>query len=287
MSIERQSDQWPHRCAAMIRAAVPVGPKGFPRRNDGTYDDQAYEKLPVIDGYSWSSPRYDFPPTTINPPSNSPSRPDVQWEMADPEQDPLSIDMLGDEHEFGRNKHSPDYSVPYDRDPVVMYRGVNLDLNHPGAAQLRRTLFGGEHESEDTDGYLPGMPSDADLAESWAQGDFGNPELGKMILDHVMSMRGDGLGLGRHWTRNPVMAKDFARSEEADPQISLPVVFTSEWNGAGEDPYRSDTGGNFPEDEVTMLPGAPHNITHVNVRHPGTHLWNNVLSEPVQHTAGL
>lgn len=287
MPIERQSDQWPHRCAAMIQAAdyLQAGPQGFPRRSDGTYDTEAYNKLPLIDD-GWSR-RRDFSPTTINPPSSSKTRPDVQWEMSDPEQDPLSIDMLGDEHEFGRPKHSPDYSVPYDRKPVVMYRGINLDLAHPGAAQLRRTLFGGEHESENTDGYLPGMPSDADLAESWAQGDFENPALGQMILDHVTSMRNDGLGLGRHWTRDPSMAKAFSMSEESYPEIPLPIVLRSEWNGAGEDPYRTDTYGNFPESEVTMIPGAPHNITHINVRHPGSHLWNNVLPEPVQHTAAL
>ena len=51
----------------MIRATgSPAGPQGFPRRNDGTYDTEAYNRLPLIDD-GWSY-RRDFSPTTINPP---------------------------------------------------------------------------------------------------------------------------------------------------------------------------------------------------------------------------
>jgi len=56
----------------------------------------------------------------------------------------------------------------------------------------------------------------------------------------------------------------------------------------GEDPYRANTGGAYPaENEITLLPGAPVNITDVQIGHPNTKAWHSVLDSPHERTAAV
>jgi hypothetical protein len=100
----------------------------------------------------------------------------------------------------------------------------------------------------------------------------GHPDASKMILDRMDQGIYDTKGLGRHWSTDPEQAKQFAYQ-----QAGLPVVVRGDWKGTGEDPYRTDTMGDYPsEHEMTLLPGAQMSIGGVSARHPDTYDWHDL-----------
>lgn len=180
------------------------------------------------------------------------------------------------------------YEWPQDRAPIDMWRGMKINLNHPDLGEVRRSLYGDQFE----DGSDPSSRPLADgrsIVEKNPLG-FDNPELGGKLLDWVEQNYGRrDTGLGRHWSTDSSMAAQWAQSGSggAPGQVpSLPMRIRQEWKGQGEDPYRTNTGGHFDEEnEVTMLPGAPVNIADVQIRHPQTFEWHSVLDAPHQRTA--
>lgn len=238
---------------------------------------------------------YNFPATGFNPPSYSKGRPRLTWESTEPEQDVLPMDFptettigsgVGPDHPSYKEPHS----LPFDRQPQKLYRGVTVDLAHPDAAHIRRTLYGPEHE-ESFGHYghpaLPGMPSTEDLADHWNAYDYQNPGLGPMLLDHL-SDHYDHHNLGQHWTIYPNVGMEFGEDGNSRMGLPLNVVLSAEWRGAGEDPYRRATMGNWPhEGEITLLPEAPLHVTKVHIQHPHTKKWHNVLDTPQHRQAAL
>ncbi|QDH91870.1 hypothetical protein SEA_PHRAPPUCCINO_195 [Mycobacterium phage Phrappuccino] len=240
-------------------------------------------------------------------------------------------------------KHQFDkpFEWPADRKPVPLYRGQHVDLNHPDLAEVRRALFGPQHEKGETDRtevnrddpgfqkYIQdtfgitehGVPAALDNIASGAHGGlqkyldlykakgtpagpsnegddvfhsdralaqehpdgWNNKELGHKLLDFLQRQRAKGVGdeggLGRHWSTDKwVSSSSFAGS---DNYPNLPVLVSADWDGRGEDPYRTNTNGHWPDEkEVTMLPGAPMRIRDVQIRHPQTRDWHSVLSDP-------
>ena len=190
---------------------------------------------------------------------------------------------------------NPQYQWPKDRKPVDLYRGVRLNLNHPDLGELRRSLFGPRYEGDEND--FGGSLKNKDLAKAHPLG-FDNPELGQRILDHIEQNYGNrDFGIGRHWSTSHENATSFATGsgggtgtgqEYGGPAPNLPVRIRGEWKGLGEDPYRTNTGGHYEdEQEITMLPGAPLNIADVEIMHPQTRQWHSVLDLPHQRTASL
>lgn len=229
--------------------------------------------------------KFYYSPHEINPPSASNARPNVSWGLQDFEQPPLTTgeewdDVLGDTGDH----------FPQDRAPMPMYRGMMLDLTDPGLAHVRRALLGGEYEDPQPHGALEGMPGDMDLAQPNAAG-YSNKSLGEHILNHVQENNrlygGEGggkYGLGPHWSTDPSKAGTFAGIAGVPTQ--LPVRLKAEWKGQGEDPYRTNTQGSWPDEkEITMLPGNNMNVTSVQIRHPKTHKWHEVLDKPTQRAA--
>lgn len=217
-----------------------------------------------------------FPNDKLNPPSNAESRPDIQWQDRDP--DHLMLDD----------------SMPKDRVPQSLFRGLAVNLKDPAAAELHRLVFG--HHPDDE--HLFDMEH--------APANWDHPELGHALLDHLENNRppGDGphpiYGLGPHWSLDPSEANGFAMSEAhsgtRDPNgLYLPVRLHGDWKGLGEDPYRSGTGEAFhgqfaDENEMTLLPGAGMNIRDVQIRPPGNRLWQDwrsVLDTPQFRHAGV
>ena len=209
---------------------------------------------------------YVLSPNALNPPSNSPSRPDIQWQDREHEQPTLTED------------------APKDRYHQPLFRGVSIDLSRPEAADLHRMIFG--HHPEDN--YL--FPHDRSGVPR-----FDHPELGNVLLNYLENHRPredkDPLyGIGPHWTLNPMVANEFALSEAHsalnDPHsIQLPVRVRGGWKGLGEDSYRSGTAENEPgewsaEDEMTLLPGAPLKVDQIQVRHPHTRQWIPLTVNP-------
>lgn len=211
--------------------------------------------------YDPQTDRFHFPPDKLNPPSDSPSRPNVRWQERDPEQPTLTDD------------------APRDRVPQSMFRGLAIDLNDPAAADLHRVVFG--HHPDDDHLF--------DSATPHPKGKWDHPELAEAILNHLETPE---RGLGAHWSVDPRVAKEFALSEKwnatrGPDSKPLAVRLRSNWKGLGEDPYRSGTGEMFPgehaqEDEITMLPGAGMPIHDVQIQHPETNEWISVLNTP-QH----
>lgn len=238
---------------------------------------------------------YNFPATGFNPPSSSRGRPRLTWQSTGPEQDMLPMDFptettigsgVGPDHPSYKEPHS----LPYDRRPQTLYRGVTVDLAHPDAAHIRRTLYGPGHE--ETFGHhghppLPGMPTTEDLADHWNAYDYENQGLGPMLLDHL-SDHYDHHSLGQHWSIYPNVGMEFGEDGDSRAALPLNVVLSAEWRGAGEDPYRRATMGNWPhEGEITLLPDAPLHVTNVHVQHPHTKKWHNVLDTPQHRQAAL
>lgn len=295
MPIERQCEQWPHRREAMLRAAAYLPHPPYPSSRPINFGDDDYYKnrggAPEPVSY-FTHDSYNFPPTGFNPPPRSKARPNIDWEQDEPEQPILPMDFPTHTTIPGMdyNMNPTEARLPYDRKPVNLYRGLVLNLRHPGASQIRRTLFGDTLEDElgdkDAPNRIPGMPTDEDLADWWNAHDYTNPALGSLILDHLQD-RYHQFDLGRHWTLNPNTAIEFGGTANPDNH-ELPVVVKAQWNGAGEDPYRRDTAGDWDyEDEITLLPGAPLSVHGVHIQHPDSDEWHNVLADPQHRTAAL
>ncbi|QDH91732.1 hypothetical protein SEA_PHRAPPUCCINO_57 [Mycobacterium phage Phrappuccino] len=266
--------------------------------------------------------RWYFSPSDHNPLSQSDARPEVRWDRNDFEED----DVLP--------------GMPTENRSVKLYRGEPINLDHPGAAHIKKMLYGetpdpdtpmlpgteqlmgapaygkgspreglpdadwatkylhqtvpGLNKDEEfwTDDLIKDLPDDNPVVQAWRRGHdadsdpFRNPELGKALLDHWEKTRGkdypgpDLQGLGRHWTLDPGLASNFGG---ANSRYVLPTRFVSEWDGSGEDPYRSNTGGDYPhEKEITKIPGSPMKIVDVQVKHPDTYEW--VSAWPKGHT---
>jgi hypothetical protein len=211
--------------------------------------------------------QYFFSPNDWNPESTSGARPDIRWTNNDFEEDEVLPGM------------------PTENRSVKLYRGEPIDLRHPDAAHIRDMLFG-DHPS--TMGYgetknknrsqmrLPGM-EDLHLDPQDVKGydAYENPELGPAIAEFWQRTRGKEVGpadpdqgLGRHWTVSPGVTDGFTGGKGTNVD-NLAVRFVSDWTGQGEDPYRTNTGGEHPsEREITMIPGSPMNIVDVQVNHP-------------------
>jgi len=122
-------------------------------------------------------------------------------------------------------------------------------------------------------------------------GSYESPELGGMILDYLSDDPRSGSNLGRHWSTDPAIADEFAGIYNTwnlnDPN-KLRVRMRGDWEGLGEDPDRTNTGGqHFGESEVTLLPDAPITVRDVQVYHPEKGDWISVLPEPQQRHAAI
>jgi hypothetical protein len=200
-----------------------------------------------------------------------------------------------------RAQGSRPYEWPHDREPMPMYRGLMLHLNHDQSGTdplgpLRRSLYGDQYElpgKDGTGGKTSPQMGDKALAKAHPMG-FDNPALGEFILNHVQNNpKGHyedqkGYGLGPHWSQSRGTAISFSQSTTGGGHgpLQLPVVVRSQWKGTGEDPYRTNTQGDWPEEnEVTMLPGAKMNIDSVQIQHPKAKSWHEVLDKPTEKHA--
>jgi len=283
--IQRQAE--PHsRYAAAASDFEDDGPGywsgGPPGYVDGYWSDGPgpgpwYKNRPVIPG----TKKYYFSPRELNPESSSPARPSTEWEFEEPDEPMLPL---------GQNNH--EYEWPKDRVPQKLWRGVKLDLRHPELAEVRRALLGPTHfDSREDDGLFPIDPS---MVRKLPLDERSG--LGEKILDFMENFYGsDSSALGRHWTVSPEVAENYANSnygftvfDTAAPSIR--VRMRGDWGGQGEDPYRTDTDGDFEEEqEITLLHGAPLTIDQVLVQDPRDyrHDWHNLLDEPQQRTAAF
>lgn len=292
--------------------------------DDYEYDDDDFDggpPLPTTDrpkGWLQQAPwlkndprgRQYFPPHGLNGPSMSGARPDIDWEEDVPEHPMLPIprDFLPAQHPRPGEQHQlfdvadSSHEWPNDTRAVPMYRGLMLNLspNMPGdpLGHVRRALWGGDYEpshnpTDPTGAFGPGPFNNQNLAKPHLLG-FDNPNLGEHILNHVQNnpqaYEGhSGYGLGPHWTADLPTAQSFAKGTtlggNGEP-MKLPTVIRAQWKGLGEDPYRTNTQGDWPEEhEVTMLPGAKMHIDSVKIQHPHTQQWHEVLPQPTQRHA--
>ena len=158
-----------------------------------------------------------------------------------------------------------------------------LDLGHPDLAHVRRSLLGDTYEPpEDPEALLPARG----LARPGPSG-YGNTSLGEHILDfldrnpHSYDDRQTPYGIGPHWSTNLSAAREFAGRPSPRDSRRLPTIVRARWKGLGEDPGRTHTMGEFPDEkEITMLPGAPMHIDSVQIMHPQTKKWHEVLDIP-------
>ena len=213
----------------------------------------------------------------VNPRAKDEARTEIDWKPKDDPQDALPGMESG----------------PKGFDPAALHRGLVINLRHPGAQRVRRMLFPSDHPVWQQDVH-PDLPDQRGLFGDDAHED--RSQLGNAILDYIESYHDNRRGdpalkaslpwTGRHWTNDPEVAREFAFKGHDTPNL-LSVHLQGQWDGRGEDPERSHTGGPFPgEKEITMLPGAGMKITHVNVEHPDTPgEWQNVLHEPSERTA--
>jgi len=239
--------------------------------------------------------RHHFSPTEFNPAANSPARPKTRWRQTAPEQPTLDLDTpthfepgtpsaMAEAMAGFSKKHDLDGSsqLPTDRAPQQLFRTVALDLNHPDLQSVHRALYG-----RDSAGVAYGYDGPGEglfpASRVPVQGDprgFDNPELGQTILDHLENNR-DEHGLGRHWSTDPFVTEQFV-GPSSGPYVAARI--TGEWLGRGEDPYRTDTGGNYShEQEITLMPGAPVRVTNLKLRHPQTGEWHSVFDGTPQH----
>jgi hypothetical protein len=228
---------------------------------------------------------YHFSPHDFNPPSDSPARGDAFWRASDPPEGILPLEM-------------PSSAVGgvKDRQPIPLYRGITLRLDHPDLQWIRRALHGDSREDiEDHqfNGYYFGQPhrqpyldpsmTNRNLASPVEEGDTDilynhdlKHRMTHTILDHMNDQKG---GLGTHWGMGEDNARSFAGSGGSGGHTgpTLPVVITHHWKGTGEDPYRRGTEGEWPdEQEITHLHGAKANVAAVHVQHPH-HGWMKIF----------
>lgn len=252
-------------------------------------DEEIVQNLEDRDPKFWSRPEYHsngdggytykryYSPHEMNP--QGPDSPEQNWQH-----------------------HKPEGTLPFlddarmdDRSPKDLYRGYMLDLRDPELAEIRRSLLGEKGEEFDEgsayrhfDDAGEATPPDALFdrppAKANPQG-YNNPDLGKKLIDHLSNGHYDSrYGLGAHWSDNESVSNEFSGNPSSP--WHLPVRVRADWKGTGEDPYRSETGGSFPDEhEVTMLPGAKMNIRSVQIKHPKTKKWHEVFGAPEETPA--
>jgi GNAT superfamily N-acetyltransferase len=207
---------------------------------------------------------------------------EVKWSPEEPWGD-KSVDRAGDEIDshWLRRKYDPDTGeFRHSRrtaddpisEPVRLYRGINLPLEHPDLKQLRDLV----HSPEGLD----------------------HPDLGGHLLHTLTSFRGDdrkadGSNLGLHWTPDLGVAEDFAHGDnDNSPEYKepFPVLVSADWHGKGEDKDKTWAGGDYPDEQERHLnPGAPlslHGVHIWNPTHPEAQYgWHKVVSTPQDHFA--
>ncbi len=236
-----------------------------------------------------------FSPNDYNPVPQNKSRPAIRWNDDDFEEDEVLPGM------------------PTENRNVLLYRGDNIDLRHPGAQKIRELL--NAHLADGSENYraspggkppeLPGMetgqydspimrkmwesPKEYSGSDDEGNPIFGdsihktkyhNPELGPLIAEHWEKDRpspwGYAGGLGRHWTLSPNQAQSFAGDTGHN---NLAVRFVAQQPGyqdrvRGENPDRPNTGGEYGhEKEINQVPGSAMNIVDVQIKHPTTMQW--------------
>lgn len=267
-------------------------------------------KLP--NGKTYISP-YDW-----NPPTTSDARPEVRWDNNDFEEDEVLPGMPTENRSVKIYRGEPiDLRHPdaarlralihgpmhgdnyYDYNPWIDNYGV-LDPDEVGVPDPR------------PDPPLPGMevgvgkpllrkhwqgPVDPETGDPIYPTPYHNPEAGAEALRHWQRARQDNqssnphsypgrtdsspeVGLGRHWTVDPRQSDIWAGYPDSN---TLPTRFVVEHQGTGEDPYRTNTGGEFPsEKELTMVPGSRMKVVDVQLKHPQqgwVSAWPNGHSE--------
>ena len=184
---------------------------------------------------------------------------------------------------------------PRKQTPVELWRGLSIDMNDPAAARIRAIVKGTD------DPHPPGQPRpgqaqlyghDPDIGYEDGPKHFIPPsfgfELGDELLDYITQYGADrGVNLGRHWTVSPDVAEEFSGAPyTVGGSKYLPVMVRADWDGLGEDPGRSDTEGDYEdEEEITLLPGAPLHLKDMQVWDYDKSTWRPVLREPQQRHA--
>ena len=291
MRIESQRDQWPDRVDQYRLAADWSQPKYL---DTPLHDKDSRPEFYHPDEYT---NRRHFSPTDFNPPADSPVRPRTKWKPTAPEQPVLDLDLPStfttnrslSEGEINRAPDvypyfkDDDNIYPVDRQPQKLYRGVRLPMDHPALAQFTRSLYGPEYSTKSHgDGLFPQPEHTAD-PRGW-----NNTDLGQHVLDYLRGgHRHREQGVGRHWSVDHDVAKDFAGQADSN---ELSAIISADWMGRGEDPYRTDTYGDYnSEDELTMMGGAPLDIRDIKLQHPETKQWHSIydISKPQQVTAAF
>lgn len=265
---------------------------------------------PLTNEYSSQGERMHlFLPHDVNPASEAVSRPYIDFEREPDPYDTPALDLKlpparWTSHDRPLHEHSNGIDgIPVRSKGVELFRGLTVDLKHPELAPLRRAIYGDEKESfysgdpnsaysppkrrfKPRDVHQPGMfsgpYSDKELAAKPAHPDRLH-QYRDMLLNH-MDNHGDKLGLGVHWSTDIDQANQFANASSSFNRQNnlLPVRMKARWFGRGEDPYRRNTGEETPGDyeyerELSMLPGAPLNLTDLEILHPETREWHSLM----------
>lgn len=265
---------------------------GYDEDSDDDYDDGAEgQSLEDVDPRYFKRPSMPPPnswmkyysPHDVNPEAPNEGRPYVDWQEQAPEQDRLPLPTQN-EHGYYDPAHA---QWPMQRKPIPMYRGMMLDLNDPRLGEVSRALRGQGEDPEGQGDMFKGLKPTPNPAG------YDNSALGSKILDFVQNSgyhqrsNDSTHAIGPHWSADPKAAISFAGMNRGLPD-HLPVVLRAQWKGAGEDPYRGGTGGEFPEEsEVTMLPGANMHVDSVQIRHPKTLKWHEALDKPSERQAAI
>jgi hypothetical protein len=258
---------------------------------------RAEDRPTLPDGKTYISPN-DW-----NPPTTSGARPDVRWDNNDFEEDEVLPGMPTENRSVKIYRGEPiDLSHP----DAAKLRSLIMGPLHGDNYYRDYSPWFDYHSDVEAnpDAYppLPGMevgigkplqrekwqgPKDPVTGEPLYETPHHNPEVGMEALRHWERARQDyngnehndkryrypgrtdnspQVGLGRHWTVDPYQAEQWA-GYPGDK--TLPTRFVVEHQGTGEDPYRTNTGGEFSsEKELTMVPGGRKKIVDVQVKHP-------------------
>jgi hypothetical protein len=208
---------------------------------------------------------------------------------------PVDQDILPFEEDLPRHNNNP----------IELWRGGTIDLTHPAAAQLSAYIFGSDDqptpdamEKGQMQLYAPDAIDDWDDPRAGDDPyfnippDYESPHIGQMALDYLANNPESGSNLGRHWTTDEGVANLFAGNpafnRATHGEIHLPYRIRAHWPGLGEDPNRTNTGNDYPEEEeITLLPDAPVNVQDFQIWHPYKQDWQSVLSAPQARTANL
>jgi len=296
-------------------AKRPVLPQRTTFDPEAWVDPNAYKGLeggPSSADYFDPKRRY-YSPTAVNPVPPDP-RPTLRPKLDKPEQPTLpginpkhhrpvkiyrgvDIDMNSDDPRIGELRsilegsgveQSPDL-FSYDKPMNVKRWRAQEEAAHPQRWKRRDydarpdwEKYVQQHGGTDPDNFWSpyGKPPKATIP-----GDWGNKSVGHRILDYLEnSDYSEGVAksnLGTHWTTDP-------RKAWSGGGGGMSVVISADWDGRGEDPYRTGTGGSYGDErEITLLPGAPVKVNSVKALHPHTQKWHEMLSEPhTRHASG-